>query len=263
MEHAHEETPKSPKIKTVHFDEEFAPFLFTKKSEEMSREKREAYRNSLSNGIPIQLKIQNGIEIPFFIKASRSNTSKLWSLTPFNPDAGYQIDKRDLTFEERKQKLRGLMSLGEGKLVALPEAPLWLTIDPVKRDALINVLCNNTGGESKKDEIPQETLDLLKKIRVEASFPNGQFVSEPSLDLPWKDDLGLDVMLDFNSFYPEDTGPLPTTGHLPTREQYDGSYVADILCEKGIAIYLPDDPEKLSQVVMSFFLVDEQEMRKA
>lgn len=217
----------------------------------------------MANGVPVELQIQVGVRIPFFIKASRSNASKLWSLTPFDPEIGYQIDQRDLTLGGRKKKLEDLMSLEEVKLVALPKAPLWLQIDSADRNNLIKVLRSKAGGESKEDEVPQEILNLLKKIRVEASFPNGQFVSEPLLDLPFKDYLGLDVMLDFNSFYPEDTGPLPTTGHLPTREQYDGSYVADILCEKGLAIHLPDAPEKLSQVVMSFFLADEREMKKA
>lgn len=257
MEHANKETSKSPEIKIVHFNEEFTPFLLTKETEKMSRGELTTYYNSLTNGIPIGLEIQDGIRIPFFIRASPANSSKLWTITPFDPEEGYQIDKRDLTFEGRRNKLRALMSLEENsKLVLLPKAPLWLEIYSKDRSNLIKALCEKSGGESEKDKIPQETLDLLKKIRMEASFPNGKFVSEPLLDFPWKDPLGLDVILNFNSFYPEDTGPLPTTGHLPTADQYDGTFLADILCEKGIAINLPDNPEKLGQIRMNFFLAD-------
>lgn len=193
---------------------------------------------------PIKLNLENNLQTPLNIHALTSPTYKGESITPFDPELGYQIDSEDLKLETRVQKMKRLHDVLNRK-IDFSKAPLYLAIYKYDFDSTYRL---NLNEESKRDSVvaenlfSQEMFDLLKRLRALVSFPEGKGAFEAKSSL--KELEHGSIM--FDNFYPIDSGPLPT----PAED-------AGIIRE-GFNLFLPSDPGKLSQIKARFVLAEEQ-----
>jgi len=184
---------------------------------------------------PIRLNLENNLETPLNIHASTSPTYKGESITPFDPELGYQIDSEDLKLETRIQKMKRLHDTLNRK-IDFSKAPLYLAIYKHEFDSTYRLGLNE---ESKRNSVlagnlfPQEMFDLLKRLRVLVSFPEGKGAFEAKSSLR---ELG-HGSISFDNFYPVDSGPLPVDNDLRLG-----------VLHEGFLLVLPSDPEKLAQI---------------
>lgn len=159
-------------------------------------------------------------------------------MTPFDPEIGYQIDSEDLKLDSRQRKTERLKNELE-KVIDFSKAPLFLNIQA--HDTTLNELGLNEEDEAVRlrYKFSEEMLDLLNRLRVLVSFPEGLYAARS-----WKTRLSLGG-IDFRFFYPGDSGP------LPIKSESFGLF-------EGFHLFLPSDPEKLSQIRARFVMVEEQ-----
>jgi len=186
----------------------------------------------------IKLNVEE-VNIPITNYAVPSRSPKGQSITPFNPELGYQIDSEDLTLESRIAKMRRL------------DKELRQNIDFAKAPLNIDILSPNYAlhelGLNRKNQMAgytssQKMLDLSRRLRVVVIFPKSRFEA-----FPWETSLFLGEV-QFRLFYPIDSGPLPIS------KTYSISGP-----QEGFSLYVPSDQEKLAQIRAKFVLADEQE----
>ena len=147
------------------------------------------------------------------------------SITPFNPEIGYQIDSEDLNQESRRKKtLRQLEELE--KLIDYDQA------------FVLSIEC-----------LDLEEKTLYEKLRVLVRFPSGFY--EAKSNTFYDDNTGKPVAVAFGQFYPVDAGPLPGVFLESDRVLLGRKW-------SGFWIYLPNDLEKLKQIRMQFVLAPEE-----
>ena len=177
----------------------------------------------------IILNLEDNLEIPFDIYAIPSRTNKANAITPFNQQLGYQIDPDDLNIDMRVIKHESLVKKGDH--IDFSKAPNYIEF----RNLFSNI----------NVPISQTMLNLFKTIRLYAFFPTSKYESKPNERL-LKTLSELKGLL-FNSFYPVDVVPLPK-GNIPP----------SLILHEGLNLYVPSDPEKLSQIRATFVLAEEQ-----
>lgn len=214
------EQPKPERA--VSLDQDFD--LFDPRYTEKNRGRYEVDRFDSS----IKLNIDN-LQINFNIDAHvfRAN-SKGYTITPFDPELGYQINSEDYNIESRKQKMEREKK-EFNKQVDFSKAPLTLQLMSKENQSNEEVIGN------------QENSGLLKKLRLVILFPEEKDsyearAHELSLELHNK--------IELISFYPQ-SKPLPYKGIGPQFLE-------------GFKIALPSDPEKLSQIRARFLLAEEE-----
>ena len=192
-------------------------------------------------------------EVPTFSLKARVRTVKnptsLFGVTPFEPEAGYQITEEDTSFQTRKEKVVNLTQKG-GKDIA-DVAPLWLTFyssgEDFERAGIVTKRMRVWDGGIL--EAPYftaknpEYYKFLKSLRIKLSFPSGKIYESKPDESAFQPNREI-LHLRFAYFYPTETGPLAylsvfDTGSLPSQE--------------GLEIFLPDDIEKLRKIEASIF----------
>lgn len=133
---------------------------------------------------------------------------------PFDPLAGYTIDQRDGTIDERRAKLEEYIRNFREDLPDNPgggkEYPVWNFIGlSISSRGLSDQTWIRDGITANPNR------DLLERLRVQLYFPDGQQYEAQSD----RTIVGDFVSMDFSYFYPLDTGPLPsddevTNGHM-------------------------------------------------
>ena len=137
------------------------------------------------------------------------------SFVPFNPDAGYQIGQEDLDPVSRQAKLDR----------------------SYKPDINEELFLFSLRSSSKDSAIAGVDKAVLENLRVQVFFPQGSYEARPS------ETSMENGKLDFQYFYPIDTGPLP---------QISEQSLGHIYMHKGHFILLPKDKEKLSKIEARF-----------
>lgn len=228
------------------------------------------------------LNIKNNLRIPLDVGLyQQGTTGQFIGFTPFEPELGYVTSPEDFNPETRRAKLE--RALNKMKLVNYSRQPFNLLILNVGKGAreLNRIGINkkvylSTGHASEKQEknlvkkivvtmqnvarlkkgdidgrkhfyasyrFSQETLDIIKRLRLLLSFSTGSFAAQPN-----EIDLNHGV-LTFLHFYPSDQGRFPK---LPkTDDMYQGIH-------KGHFIFVPKTLGELSQIRARFVMVEEQ-----
>lgn len=148
-------------------------------------------------------------------------------LTPFDPEEGYQINQDDFDPKKRRLKFDSLKDLIDEKFALY-------TI------GISNNLPNNPYDDYDNPTYVlrrQEFFPILQQLRLQLHFPNN-LAFESRFD--WGDEAEEgSLYFSFHSFYPLDTGPLPTKGvHL----------------SEGVEIAVPEDLKRLSEIRGLFLL---------
>ena len=198
------------------------------------------YKNS------VHLNISEDIKLPFSLTAMqlKRGMRRWFSVTPFTPEAGYNIDQDDLRLETRIKKMNDPTNKLE-KIINTENAALSLNVHI--EGALLHKLGFNQLHKDAWPPMPYyqfypETIDLFRKLRLIVSFPASRFEGKPE-----EPSLNVGSLFFFN-FYPLDSGPLPTT---PALEESGRMYEGFLLCT-------PDDPEKLAQIRGRFVFAPEE-----
>ena len=222
------EQPKQERV--ISLGQDFYPFDPEYTNQWISPMEVKVYDSSIS------LNLTDTLRIPLIIEANSSKTPKGNCITPFDPDIGYRIDSEDLELDSRLRKTERLKDELD-KIIDFSKAPVYLGIQA--DDTTLNELGLNEEAEVRY-KFSEDMLTLLTRLRVLVFFPTGLYMASP-----WKTTLGFGE-LDFNYFYPADTGPLPI-------ESDD-----DLGLDEGFSLFLPSDPGKLAQIRARFVLAEEQ-----
>lgn len=218
---------RNPGPRIISLGEKFRPFDPT-----------DIDNSPFDNGIirpTVVLSIENKDKISFTIQASSSHTQKMRAITPFNPELGYQIDSQDMELETRMAKIKNLREDLE-RQIEFEKAPFFLSI--VGRIQEINA--GQADEENINSEFSTELLETIRRLRILVSFPQGRYEARP-----WELTLKINCIW-FHDFYPVDAGHLPTSAtHRLGLE------------DEGFALFLPNDPEELSQIKVMFVLAPE------
>lgn len=187
-----------------------------------------------SNGDHIKLKIDN-MEIALSIHKPKISGLLYHALTPFDPELGYQITTEDLTLESRMKKLQEIEEkLPEDYVKKINEkAPLGLRI------------ANTIYGFDSRTDLDSDQILALKKINLQIRVGGMRLEGKNQKDAGF---------FEYNSFYPFDTGPLPTD---PTQNRYSNR-ITRAMTSEGLPLLLPEDPKKLEQIRMKFALAPEE-----
>lgn len=222
-EAAGKKEPQQPERRIIELGQKFHPF----DPAESKVDTRRFYMgmNAYDNLITLDIEDEN-LKINLNIYASPNRSLTVNTITPFDPNDGYKVEKEDLSFDTRVKKLRQM----ESKDVDFQKSPLVFSI----RENFASSLRNEEAGFRK------ETLNVLGRLRVQVRLERGSF--EAGI---WKTSLESVLGLWFKDFYPQDTGPLASD---------DSFYM-----QEGLLLHLTNDPEKLKQVEVRFVLVPENQ----
>ena len=204
--------------RVITLGEEFHPF----DPAENQIEKGEAFRDVNQLSSRIILFAGTNLKFPLRIIAFPGISPKTHAITPFDPEVGYQITYEDLNWQSRIKKLERLSREKLGEFIEFSKAPLYLKVTdfPFKWTS----------------SVPEERA-ILDSLRLFVWFPKGSFEGKPhTTNVPDSS---------FAMFYPQDTGPLPMED-------------ISIHLKAGFYLFLPSDPEKLSQIRAMFVLVEEE-----
>lgn len=188
----------------------------------------------------IKLEVDD-LKIPIWFTTNAKIGSKVWTITPFDPDVGSNITYEDLDLQSRLEKIRRLRKELAKESFDSNRASSELKIATYADELNKNGLNIRQEKPILRWNFPEEMLATLSRLRVKTSFPTmslGAKISEISLNLG---------DIDFHPFYPLDTGPLPVR-----KDIFDAGIM------EGFSVFLPDDPEKLSQMRTRFILVEER-----
>lgn len=177
------------------------------------------------------------LKLPLEAKLETHAESRLEVISPFDPKLGYQITSEDFNLETRKTKVKKVHRewdrQGKDELDFL-KVPLRLSIKTEQEFKF---------SPKEQDLLTREIPDFSRGIRVLAQFgQGGSFASKPS----WAEKLTQAGFLEFDSFYPIDTGVLPQD-----HERFS-------VINQGFKICLPDDPEKLREIQLRFVILPQQ-----
>lgn len=175
--------------------------------------------------------------ISIFLRGLNFHYESVASITPLNPNEGYRFTKEDLDPIKRAIK-----NDGKRGFVDNPASFFYLSVGAsfIKKNSDLFRVVNG------KNFFKEELLEVLRKIRVQLSFPNGLYEAEPGTD-----SLENSGELLFYSFYPMDMGPL-------SRAPEDYGKIGSQYLRKGHELRLPKDSKELSKIEARFFLADQE-----
>lgn len=218
------------------------------------------------------LKIDNK-KFPIRIRTESGNLPKDRSLTPFNPGLGYEIDSDDLTLKARTTKIQSIHApetFEENIASRLDPSSLYphkftnLLIDSVGLIFHRHGLNEDIKERSGIFKFPNETLGLLRRLRVIVKLPMETFEGRPSEFYLSRGELTSEL------FYIKEKGPLATSG---LKQQAYEEYLQEIISKskspqeralehlltmEGLFLVFPNDPEVLEQITVQFVLADEK-----
>jgi hypothetical protein len=224
-----------PKQEVVYINKAFQIF----KPERTYPELRGTNNQRVGYGSNVILEIDQDAgktKIPFRFYTQRGTASRTNVITPFNPELGVNVDMRDLSKYLRKEKVLSLKDEDKEapKDIFHPLAPGSLHVDGRTTEVMKN-------PETGEQELPKDS--SLNSLRLVLKFPNGiSLESSPEIPQIFKN------RMDFYKFYPTDFGKLA------------GMTTEEIIKEKnaffeGLFLFLPDDPQLLSQINATFALL--------
>lgn len=176
--------------------------------------------------------------LPIFIRMRPlSELGSIPDITPFNLGDVYTITEDDLDPIKRFEKV---------KKTRLPkfDRESYFMLSIISSGKLKK---SNPELFDMKGVFKQEILETFRKLRLLVFFPQGErYEAQPRTE-----GLEKNGKLDFHSFYPLDTGPLPTPPEGSIR-------IGDPNLRKGYDLRLPRDMSELSRIVAKVVIVEEQ-----
>lgn len=165
---------------------------------------------------------------PMVITTDGVSTTKGFAMTPFEPDAGYQVNSDDFDAESRVAKTYRLIGSGE-----LAKHPLNLRIDTnTKKLKALGITLGDHEYHFRPDIWP-----MVRALRVQLDFPTG-------IRLESRPDNGLlrSGEIYFDRFYPLDTTALARPeGHMDWLDE-------------GLQLALSSDAAALQQITGRYTL---------
>lgn len=191
---------------------------------------------SFGHSREISLDTGAGFVLPLHAVVSASAYEQRTVLTPYNPGLGYTITQQDFDLEERIEKLKALPSIN-------------IPIDMVFG---VNIHANGfaleQAGLKRRLGLLDPSLDayckglyLILSIPMSVATEDGKYI-DYALELKSHavHGPGPHPSIAFNTFYPTDTGPLPTAAY-PVSVEREGFFLA-----------LPNDENILRNVGAKF-----------
>lgn len=196
--------------------------------------------------------------IPVSLRTVEGNSNLRYTITPFNPSAGYQITEEDLKAETRFAKQKQ-PQFADGIYQDQSLAPLWFYNKIHKWDLAKIGLAEEY--PTLVYRIKSEYLPLINRLRMQVFIPGSPSDVDPD-DPNFHPSASLEARpdplfinngeIDFRIFYPLETGPLPHSKYEPRKAQ---------AIREGFNIHLPEDIDKLRQVEVKFILLPEEEQK--
>ena len=166
------------------------------------------------------------------------------TITPFDPELGYQITAEDLNLSERLEKIQREQDRLK-KLVPFDRAPLWINLMNMSRYNLEELGLIEPGPDL--EHFTPEATSIFSRLRLQLKIITSN-EQAPSYLESRPNRTGLAIReITFREFYPLDTGPLAT----PT-DSID-AVINNI--EEGLSVYVPSDLEKIKTIEGRFLLL--------
>jgi len=237
------------------------------KKEENSRNKYGTFKTLLA--------LDLGFEIPLPLQVQTLYTwgyqSRYESLTPFDPELGYQITEADYNPNTRVTKLKTLIIESGDPILNSPLAPVHLDIDSMGFQPIMLAyrskpyqILKKVGLISKsKDPLcsydfvfSDDVIEKIKNIRLQLTFPQ-----YPVLEAKPDRSFLHYARLEFTYFYPADKGPLPVVekpkvSRQKSRERGMIRFSAGHYTRKGFEVVIRSNIEDLQKIKAKFVLVD-------
>lgn len=211
---------------------------------------------------------KTGVMMGTSLFKSFDTSQKLYVITPFHPENGYQIGSRDFNIESRRQKFAELGDLGEIDQsldsislqigVRTPGGPFLRRIGEkykIDKSLSFSLVEFQFDLKAKLEKLRPDLKSKLDRLRVILSFPGTPEV--PIFDPRYIAPISLTSHLAQKDgyysrfFYPTDTGPLAVNKDGP---QYSDDWE---LYEPGLRLVVPDD-SKITSHIKAKFILDQE-----
>ncbi len=238
------------KIEIVQLGEEFQLF-------DLSRERTQVRfsDDGAFAGLRSSIRLETGFlgRLPLSISAAPYAKARYSVITPFERERGYPLDQEDLSLPSRAAKIGRL----QYELAEVIEG-LYLLVFVANEDMALNGMLQALLLENAAAPHARDGATLLRHLFLTLKFPRGSSFTARALFNPQRS------LLRFGSFFPSDTGPLPTgKGSISTAGNgasgrgplHNGNALAAEDLSEGCDILLPFDQEKLQMIRARFLFL--------